>query len=135
MNSSLSNYSKYSVSFCPGLKVISDMMGLSENVAGVTLLAFGNCAPDMITSFSGLSGDTRVVYTDTMGSAIFVLFVVGGSVIVSQPFHTDPSAFLRDCGFALFAVVFVSYTFFTDDSVTLVEAIRKIYTRNFNHHL
>lgn len=111
------------------------MMGLSENVAGVTLLAFGNCAPDMITSFSGLSGDTRVVYTDTMGSAIFVLFVVGGSVIVSQPFHTDPSAFLRDCGFALFAVVFVSYTFFTDDSVTLVEAIRKIYTRNFNHHL
>lgn len=104
-------------------------MGLSENVAGVTLLAFGNCAPDMITSFSGLGTDTRIVFTDAMGSAIFVFFVVGGSVITSQPFHTPPSAFLRDCGFTLFAVVFVSFCFYTGDSVTLVESIRKIYVK------
>ena len=28
--------------FCPALSVISDVLGLSQNVAGVTFLAFGN---------------------------------------------------------------------------------------------
>lgn len=116
-------------SFCPGLKVISEMLGLSENVAGVTLLAFGNCAPDMISNFSGLGNDTKIIFSDAIGSAFFVFFVVGGSVIACQPFHSSPTAFLRDCGFTLFSVIFVSFCYNTDDSVTLVESIRKIYVK------
>lgn len=113
-------------SFCPCLKVISEMMGLSENVAGVTLLAFGR-APSVIAGLKSLGSASRIAYTDTLGCGIFVLFVVGGAVIVVQPFHTDPTSFLRDCGFTLFSVVFIHYCYYTEDSVTLIEAIRKIY--------
>lgn len=102
------------------------MMGLSENVAGVTLLAFGR-APSVIAGLKSLGSASRISYTDTMGTAIFVLFVVGGAVIVCQPFHTAPTAFLRDCGFTLFSAVFIHYCFSTDFSVTLIEAISVSY--------
>lgn len=103
------------------------MMGLNENVAGVTLLAFGNCAPDMITGINGLVGDTRIIYSDTLGTAIFVMFGVAGAIIACSPFQTKSTTFLRDCGFTLFAVVFIFYAYHTDDAVTIVEAVCKLY--------
>ena len=35
--------------FCPALGAISDTLGLSDNVAGVTFLALGNGAPDIFS--------------------------------------------------------------------------------------
>ncbi|XP_077861556.1 mitochondrial sodium/calcium exchanger protein-like, partial [Saccoglossus kowalevskii] len=47
--------------FCPSLSSISKSLGLSDNVAGVTFLAFGNGAPDIFACIaavtSGGSGD------------------------------------------------------------------------------
>lgn len=106
------------------------MMGLSENVAGVTLLAFGR-APSVIAGLKSLGSATRIAYTDTLGGAIFVLFVVGGAVIICQPFHTSPPSFLRDCGFTLLSVLFIHYCYDSEYSVTLIEAIRKIYIITF----
>ena len=42
--------------FCPNLSTISSHLRLSHNVAGVTLLALGNGAPDL---FSALAGSTQ----------------------------------------------------------------------------
>ena len=36
---------------CPALAVISNTLGLSESVAGVTFLAFGNGAADIFSIF------------------------------------------------------------------------------------
>lgn len=43
--------------FCPALGVISDNLGLSHNVAGVTFLAFGNGAPDIFSVLSSIQSD------------------------------------------------------------------------------
>ena len=40
--------------FCPSLAVISKTLRLSQNVAGVTILAFGNGAPDIFSSLAGI---------------------------------------------------------------------------------
>uniref|UniRef100_A0A1A9VB41 Sodium/calcium exchanger membrane region domain-containing protein n=1 Tax=Glossina austeni TaxID=7395 RepID=A0A1A9VB41_GLOAU len=109
--------------FCPCLKVLCDILGLNENVAGVTLLAFGNCAPDMITGLTGLASQTRIIYTDVLGSAMFVTFFVGGVIMSLVPFVIQPTTFLRDTCFLLFDVVFLHYCFSSDLSVTLAEAI------------
>jgi len=40
--------------FCPTLELISDHLKLSPAVAGATLLAFGNGAPDVMTIVASL---------------------------------------------------------------------------------
>jgi hypothetical protein len=41
--------------FCPALTVMSQVLHLSQNVAGVTLLALGNGAPDIFSAFAAIS--------------------------------------------------------------------------------
>ena len=40
----------------PSLETISTKVGMSESVAGVTLLAFGNGAPDVMAAISAAEG-------------------------------------------------------------------------------
>ena len=46
-----------SLSFCPALKVMSQVLRLSQNVAGVTLLALGNGSPDIFSAFAAINQD------------------------------------------------------------------------------
>ena len=44
-------------SFCPALTVMSQVLHLSQNVAGVTLLALGNGSPDIFSAFAAINQD------------------------------------------------------------------------------
>lgn len=44
-----------SYSLCPALFVISQTLGMSQNVAGVTLIAFGNGSPDIFAAIAGMT--------------------------------------------------------------------------------
>lgn len=50
----LATLSSSDCSLCPALLVISKTLKLSQNVAGVTFLAFGNGAPDIFSSIAGI---------------------------------------------------------------------------------
>jgi solute carrier family 24 (sodium/potassium/calcium exchanger), member 6 len=41
--------------FCPALEVIADYFQLPPNVAGATLLSFGNGAPDVFTQLAAVT--------------------------------------------------------------------------------
>lgn len=41
--------------FCPALEVVADYFRLPANVAGATLLSFGNGAPDVFTQLAAVS--------------------------------------------------------------------------------
>ena len=45
------------LSFCPALTVMSQVLRLSQNVAGVTLLALGNGSPDIFSAFAAINQD------------------------------------------------------------------------------
>lgn len=61
------NQKKKSNSFCPALAYIADSMGLNEDLAGVTLLAFGNGSPDIFTALANYEGDTEMLYAELFG--------------------------------------------------------------------
>ena len=65
--------------FVPALGVITEKLGLTEDVAGATFMAAGGSAPELFTSLVGtlvLEGDVGI--GTIVGSAVFnILFVIG----------------------------------------------------------
>ncbi|XP_028561132.1 sodium/potassium/calcium exchanger 5 isoform X1 [Podarcis muralis] len=60
--------------FLPSLEIISDALGLSQDVAGATFMAAGSSAPELVTAFLGVfvtKGDIGV--STILGSAIYNL--------------------------------------------------------------
>ena len=83
--------------FCPNLGTLSRILGLDENVAGVTFLAFGNDSPDVFDTFSAIRTNSGgLAIGELLGAATFVTSCVVGSII--KPFKVDRAPFLRDVG-------------------------------------
>lgn len=94
--------------FCPNLGTLSHILGLDENVAGVTFLAFGNGSPDVFATFAAMrthSGGLAI--GELLGAAAFVTSCVVGSMCIIKPFKVDRVPFLRDVGFFTVAVTLV----------------------------
>ncbi|CAG2166485.1 unnamed protein product [Oppiella nova] len=71
---------------CPALLTISKTLRLPSNIAGVTLLAFGNGAPDIFSAISG-QDKPQLIFS---GAGIFVTTVVVGSVLLTGQFQFMP---------------------------------------------
>ena len=95
---------------------------MSENLAGVTLLAFGNGSPDIFASLSNISGDTELVYCELIGAANFVTGFIAGAIILIRPFRIIGRNYIRDVMFFLFAVVLID-SFMDDENYTITEGI------------
>ena len=77
---------------------------LSHNIAGVTILAFGNGAPDIFSSLAGVGNDRpELVFGELFGAGMFVTTVVAGAICLLRPFHLMKRPFLRDLTFYLIA--------------------------------
>lgn len=91
--------------FCPNLATIATVLGLDENVAGVTFLAVGNGSPDVFSTFSAMKAKAgSLAIGELLGAASFIVSVVVGSMCIIKPFHVNRGAFLRDVGFFTVAV-------------------------------
>lgn len=76
------------------------------DVAGVTLLAFGNGAPDVFSSIAAFSsGAQHTAINALLGAGVFVTTVVVGVVVLSTHAHASARAFVRDCSAYLTALV------------------------------
>ncbi|XP_073971675.1 mitochondrial sodium/calcium exchanger protein-like isoform X2 [Rhodnius prolixus] len=92
---------------------------MSDTLAGVTVLAFGNGAPDVFTALaSKMSGLPQVFYTGLAGGCMFVTTFVAGSVLLIQPFQLDGWPFLRDLTFLLIAYL-INYSCFSIGIISL----------------
>ena len=89
--------------FSPTLGVICANLGISEDLAGVTFLAFGNGAPDMFSSFAAFThgnSSPGLGLGALLGAGVFVQTVVLGAVCLSAaPVRVAPRSFLRDLVF------------------------------------
>lgn len=81
----------------PNLYTISKALQLSDHLAGLTLLAIGNSAADILGTFKALSvGSAELAISELIGATLFVLTVVVGSICIIHPFKVPAAHHTRD---------------------------------------
>jgi len=109
--------------FCINLSTISNVLGMSESMAGVTFLAFGNGSPDVFSTFASMSTNSgSLAVGELIGAAGFITAVVAGSMALVRPFRVARKSFMRDVGFFIVAASF-SMVFLADGYLQLWECI------------
>jgi sodium/potassium/calcium exchanger 6 len=108
--------------FCINLSTIAHLLGLSESLAGVTFLAFGNGSPDVFSTFAAMSTNSgSLAVGELIGAASFITAVVAGAMAFVRPFKVARRSFVRDVSFFILAASF-SMAFLIDGMLTLWEA-------------
>ncbi|XP_019389158.1 PREDICTED: sodium/potassium/calcium exchanger 5 [Crocodylus porosus] len=86
--------------FLPSLEIISESLGLSQDVAGATFMAAGSSAPELVTAFLGVfvtKGDIGV--STILGSAIYNLLGICAAcgLLSSMASRLSCWPLFRDC--------------------------------------
>lgn len=97
-------------SFSGGLAALARLLNLSENLAGVTLLSIGNCAPDIFAAIVDPDHDSEIFVTEQLGCTVFMTTIVAGIIIILKPFQIIGRNFIRDALFLVIAVAYVEYS-------------------------
>ncbi|KAM7533130.1 hypothetical protein Aperf_G00000126061 [Anoplocephala perfoliata] len=117
--------------FSPSLIALARSMHMSQNLAGVTLLAFGNGAPDVFSAVTAIttgnpdSPDEGLGLGFLMGSGLLVNTVTAGLIMVIRPFRTTRRPFIKDVLFYMIAVswsasIIIRRTIYLKDSVGFI---------------
>ncbi|QNQ01070.1 Sodium/calcium exchanger protein-domain-containing protein [Yarrowia lipolytica] len=108
---------------CPNLGTISSLLGMSESLAGVTFLAFGNGSPDLFSTYSSMKiGSGSLAIGELIGAASFISAVVVGAMALARPFKVARKSFVRDIGFFT-AAVLCTMAFISDGKLRRSECI------------
>ncbi|VEU19405.1 DEKNAAC100840 [Brettanomyces naardenensis] len=76
---------------CPNLSAISHFLGIPDNVSGMTLLAFGNDSPDIMSTYTSFKTDNAsLAVGELIGAAFFVTCFVIGLISIIHPFSLLP---------------------------------------------
>ncbi|KAG4029783.1 hypothetical protein MFRU_014g00830 [Monilinia fructicola] len=107
--------------FCINLSTIASILGMSESMAGVTFLAFGNGSPDVFSTFAAMGSHSgSLAVGELIGAAGFITAVVAGSMALVREFKVGKKTFVRDIGFFIVAASFSMY-FLADGALHLWE--------------
>ncbi|CAK7564442.1 MAG: hypothetical protein SEPTF4163_002334 [Sporothrix epigloea] len=107
--------------FSVNLGSIATMLGLSESLAGVTFLAFGNGSPDVFSTFAAMGSNSgSMAVGELIGAAGFITAVVAGSMALVREFKVSRRTYVRDICFFIASVSFTMF-FLADGSLVLWE--------------
>ncbi len=97
----------------PVVSKISTKLKLSESLAGVTLVALANGAPDVIAAFAAGGNEDQGVLVPLgglLGAGVFTIAIILAVCILFSPtkmIATEKQALRRDCVFYLFGTLYV----------------------------
>ncbi|KAK4128786.1 hypothetical protein N657DRAFT_629825 [Parathielavia appendiculata] len=112
--------------FCVNLSTIASALGLSESLAGVTFLAFGNGSPDVFSTFAAMGSNSgSMAVGELLGAAGFITAVVAGSMALVREFKVSKRTFVRDVIFFISAISF-TMVFLADGDLHLWECFTMI---------
>lgn len=111
--------------FVPALTVITEKLGISDDVAGATFMAAGGSAPELFTSVIGVFiSHSNVGIGTIVGSAVFnILFVIGMCALFSREIlNLTWWPLFRDVSFYIMDLLMLIY-FFLDNYITYQESM------------
>ncbi|XP_052843488.1 mitochondrial sodium/calcium exchanger protein isoform X1 [Drosophila gunungcola] len=108
--------------FSPVLKIISLKLHMNEYLAGVTLLAFGNCSPEIIANLMPVRADAPI-FTIAVGNTLAIILLSGGTVCFLRPFKMNAHCTMRDLLFLLLGVEVLRFVMIKEGAVTIWESI------------
>jgi Ca2+/Na+ antiporter len=107
----------------PNLSALSDTLKMDEKLSGLTLLAFANGSPDILSTYIAMEkGMTSMAVGELLGSANFVLTVVIGVLSIYKPFKVNQKTFMRDL-FVFSILILCSLLILSDGIITIFESI------------
>ncbi|MBN1293803.1 MAG: calcium/sodium antiporter [Candidatus Latescibacteria bacterium] len=85
--------------FVENARAIASMLGISEAVIGLTVVALGTSLPELATSVvAAVKGHSDISLGNVIGSNIFNILFVLGTTSVILPFSISPDRFLSVAG-------------------------------------
>lgn len=102
----------------PSLEYLTEKSGISESLAGVTLLAFGNGAPDVFAAISATGGgdqgsdSTLLTICNLVGSTLFISTIVltlTVRAVDEKRIKVTPFFFIRDLVFYILMNVYLFF--------------------------
>ncbi|KAI5962175.1 MLH3 [Candida pseudojiufengensis] len=96
---------------CPNLHTISkSFLKIPDNLAGLTILAFGNSAPDIFSTYEAMKmKETNLALAELIGASFFVSTCVIGCIGVVKPFEVPQYLFGKDV--VMYILVYLVITF------------------------
>ncbi|KAI8901745.1 Sodium/calcium exchanger protein-domain-containing protein [Globomyces pollinis-pini] len=111
------------VLFCPNLCAIAYLFEIPENVAGITLVAFGNGAPDIFSTIIAFQGENvPLALGELFGATLFIALLVVGIIAILIPMELKKKFVERDLLFLLVAMV-ITFLFVKDGVLELYESL------------
>nr|AKN21567.1 slc24a-7 [Schmidtea mediterranea] len=99
----------------PCLVVVAKTMRMSENLAGVTLLALGNGAADVFSSLSAVTSNSNpnvgLAFGAILGAGVFVNAITAGIIMILSPFKIMKRPILKDLLFYFVALIWCMIIF------------------------
>lgn len=87
-----------------GASAIARRFGLSDLVIGLTIVAFGTSAPELVISIvSSMEGSGALAIGNVAGSNIFNILMIVGCTAAISPISVDSGSLKRDIPFTLLA--------------------------------
>ncbi|OLY85681.1 putative cation exchanger [Smittium mucronatum] len=110
--------------FSPNLQTVAQLFKIPDSIAGVTLLALGNGAPDIFTNFNAIkSGSASLAIGELIGAAMFVICVVSGlMIIITNGFSVPKAIVYRELFFLFLAslsIFFICFFSFIDYPIAI----------------
>ncbi|PAV57023.1 hypothetical protein WR25_26100 [Diploscapter pachys] len=113
--------------FGPSVAAIVAHLKISESIAGVTFLAFGNGAPDVFGSIASVLSAEKpkadLALGDLLGGGCFVTMMVIATIVLTKPFKAEPFAMTRDIVCYLIAIGWILFVFLYRNEVYIWEPL------------
>lgn len=104
-------------------KEISHILGISDFLIGLVLLAIGTTVPELTVEITSvLKGTTRIAFGDIIGSVIINSTMVVGSAALMSPIHFIPYKFITASLFMVTSV-FIALLFVQKKEITWEEGL------------
>ena len=87
---------------------LAKRFGISEIIIGLTIVAFGTSAPELIVNLASVySGDTQIAIGNILGSNIVNVFIILGVAAFIAPIIVKPSLSYKEIPFTFLAAILV----------------------------